>query len=276
MGLLIGLLGEIRKWDIASKSALIIAIILLVFDVIILFTQPALQTPALVGAVGLVIAIQIIFLWGNRTLVTPYSRAQQHFLRGEFEAVRDILKSEENPSIDTLVLLGNAYRNLGQLRESESVLRIALARKPNYHFALYGLGKIRLAMGDYAEAVQHFEKALKAGAPEIIRFDKGLAHYYLGENEACLAELEKMPDSGEIHRQAFAVYLFYTLTNARINASIVTRGLPFWEAELNGFANTAYGQTFARDVERMREIISLGSIGKANSICKSSPPNYWL
>jgi tetratricopeptide (TPR) repeat protein len=256
MGILIGLLVEIRRWDSASKSALALAIILLVLDALILFTQPNLQTPALIGGVGLVIALQAIFLWGNRTLVTPYSRAQQHFLKGEFEAVRDILKAEEEPTIDSLVLLGNAYRNLSQLRESESVLRIALARKANYHFALYGLGKIRLAMGDYAEAIQHFEKALKAGAPAIIRFDKALAHYYLGEHEACIAELEKMPDSGEIHRQAFAVYLHYTLTNARIDPRIVSQGLPFWEAELERFPNTAYGQALAEDVERMGELLS--------------------
>src|SRR5688572_29188624 len=103
MGILIGLLGEIRRWDIASKIALAIAIILLVLDAFVLFTQPDLQTFALIGGVGLVIALQAIFLWGNRSLVTPYSRAQQHFLRGEFEDVRDILKAEENPSIDTLV-----------------------------------------------------------------------------------------------------------------------------------------------------------------------------
>jgi tetratricopeptide (TPR) repeat protein len=257
MGILTGLLGEIRKWDSASKIALALAIMLLLLDAFILFSQPQLQTPALIGGIGLVIAIQAIFLWGNRTLVTPYSRAQQHFLKGEFEAVRDILKAEENPNIDTLVLLGNAYRNLGQLRESESVLRIALARKPNYHFALYGLGKIRLAMGDYAEAIQHFEKALQVDAPEIIRFDKALAHYYLGENEACIAELEKMPDSGEIHRQAFSVYLFYTILNARIDTQLVVKGLPFWEAELSRFANTAYGQALAQDVERMRALNSV-------------------
>lgn len=257
MGILIGLLGEIRRWDIASRIALATALLLLVLDALVLFTQPDLQTPALIGGVGLVIATQAIFLWGNRSLITPYSRAQQHFLNGEFEAVRDILKAEDEPSIDVLVLLGNAYRNLGQLRESESVLRIALARKANYHFALYGLGKIRLAMGDYAEAIQHFDKALKVGAPEIIRFDKALAHYYLGENEQCLAELEKMPDSGEIHRQAFAVYLHYTLTNARIDPSIVTRGLAFWEAELERFSNTTYGQALAKDVERMRALLTL-------------------
>lgn len=256
MGILIGMLGEIRRWDNASKAALALALLLLIIDAIVLFTQPALQSPALIGGIGLVIAIQAIFLWGNRTLMTPYSLAQQHFLRGEFEEARDILKAEENPGIDTLVLLGNAYRNLGQLRESESVLRIALARKPNYHFALYGLGKIRLATGDYAEALQHFEKALKMGAPEIIRFDKALAYHYLGDTENCLKELRAMPDSGEIHRQAFAAYLLHGYTNSAIEPKLIGEGLPFWEAELKRFENTAYGQALAEDVARMKTMRS--------------------
>jgi tetratricopeptide (TPR) repeat protein len=260
MGILLGLVGEIRKWDIASKVALAIAIILLIIDTFVLFTVPNLQMPALIGVVGLLISIQVIVLWGNRNLVTPYNQAQKAFVEGNFELARDILKADidnsAKPPIDSLVLLGNAYRNLGQLRESESVLRIALARKPYYHFALYGLGKIRLVMGDYDEAIQHFEKALKAGSPEIIRFDKALAHYYLGENEQALAELEKMPDSGEIHRQAFSVYLFYTLKDARIDPRLVINGLPFWEAELGRFSNTVYGKALAEDVARMQELRS--------------------
>lgn len=260
MGILIGLVGEIRKWDIASKVALAIAVILLVIDAFILFTQPNLQTFALVGGVGLLIAIQLIVLWGNRNLVTAYSQAQQAFIKGEFATARDILKadieSQVKPPIDSLVLLGNAYRNLGQLRESESVLRIALAQKPRYHFALYGLGKIRLAMGDYAEAIQHFEKALKADAPEIIRFDKALAHYYAGEDKQCLAELAAMPETSEVHRQAFAAYLLHGLNHAPApDTRLLANGLPFWEAELGRFANTAYGQALSEDVERMRAMI---------------------
>jgi tetratricopeptide (TPR) repeat protein len=260
MGILIGLLGEIRSWDSASKAALAIALALFVLDVIILFTQPALQTAALVGGVGLLIALQLIVLWGNRNLVTAYSQAQQAFIKGDFAAARDILKADiestAKPPIDSLVLLGNAYRNLGQLRESESVLRIALARKPYYHFALYGLGKIRLAMGDYAEAIQHFEKALKLDAPEIIRFDKALAHYYAGEEKQCLAELAAMPESNEIHRQAFAVYLSHRLENAPLpNAELLANCLPFWEAELGRFSNTSYGQALAGDIERIREMV---------------------
>jgi tetratricopeptide (TPR) repeat protein len=261
MGILIGLLGEIRNWDSASKLALAIALMLFVVDAFVLFTIQNLQTAALVGGLGLLIAIQMIVLWGNRSLITPYHQAQQKFINGEFAAARDILKADiENsakPPIDSLVLLGNAYRNLGQLRESESVLRIALARKPYYHFALYGLGKIRLAMGDYAEAIQHFEKALKADAPEIIRFDKAIAHYYAGDDKQALAELNAMPETNEIHRQAFASYLLHCLANAPMpEHELLADGLAFWEAELGRFPNTAYGNVLAGDIERMREMLS--------------------
>jgi tetratricopeptide (TPR) repeat protein len=264
MKILRGLLGEIRNWDKASQSALVIAIILLMIDVILLSTVPEIRSFAVFGGIGLLLAIQVIVLWGNRRMVTAYTQAQRYFMAGEFEQVIDVLKdyvdeqnnNDKTPTSDTLVLLGNAYRNLGQLRESESVLRIALARRPNYHFALYGLGKIRLAMGDYGEAIKHFEKALEAGAPPIIQFDLALAYHYDGAEDKAYQLLNNLPEINEAYRQLFATYLLYRLDEAsEPDLALIEMGLPFWEAEVERFGDTAYGQAVQQDVIALRDLL---------------------
>ena len=124
MGILIGLIKQIRLWDTSARVALVVDLVMLAITLIILSTSAALRTPAMIGAAGLLIALQVIFLWGNRSMITPYTLAQRHFMDGEFEQARTILKRDideltengKTPAIDTLVLLGNTYRILGQLR----------------------------------------------------------------------------------------------------------------------------------------------------------------
>lgn len=258
MRILINLLREIPKWDRASQISLAIAIILLLIVLTVLSTVPDVQTPALIGAVGLLLAIQGIFLWGNRNMVTPYTQAQRLFVNGEFEAVVSVLKQhieeEEHPIIDALVLLGNAYRNLGQLHESEAVLRIALARRKNFHFALYGVAKIRLAKGDYSEAIKHIETALQHGAPDVIRFD--LAHAMLrnGNEAEAISIFREFANSDDAFRALFAQYVLYVDGGEKPSRQIIEAGLPFWEAEIERFSDTLYGQSLTHDVERIRQL----------------------
>src|SRR5690606_30377814 len=213
MRILIGLLRAIPKWDIATQIALLIAIVLLIIDVIVLSTVPDLQTQSLIGAVGLLLAIQGIFMWGNRNMVTPFTQAQRHFIDGDFEQAVSVLKQyiddEKQPIIESLVLLGNAYRNLGQLHESESVLRIALARQQNYHFALYGVAKIRLVKGDYGEAIKHLETALNNGAPDVIRFDLAQALLRSGREDEALSIFREFIHALDAFRALFAQYVLY-------------------------------------------------------------------
>lgn len=260
MRILRSLLREIPKWDTPSQVALVIAIVLLLIDLAILSTVPELQTPALIGAVGLLLAIQAIFMWGNRSLVTPYTQAQRHFIAGEFEQVvtvlKDYIETEEHPVIDALVLLGNAYRNLGQLHESEAVLRIALARRSDYHFALYGVGKIRLAKGDYHEAIKHIEKALEHGAPESVRFDLAHALLRAGDEDEAVEILHQLPTFSETYRELFKQYVQHVLLNtAPPTQDLIESGLPFWEAEVKRFEHTPYGQAIRHDVETIQNLL---------------------
>ncbi|MEL7433428.1 MAG: tetratricopeptide repeat protein, partial [Chloroflexota bacterium] len=170
---------EIKNWDKASQIALAIALILFVLDIIVLATVPELQTQAAIGGVGLMLAIQAIVMWGNRNLVTAFTQAQRLFIVGEFAQAATVLEDhiaeEEHPVIDTLVLLGNIYRNLGKLDASRNILEQALERRADYHFALYAYGKTALAQGEYDTAIMYFQQAIDNDAPDVIAFDLVLA-----------------------------------------------------------------------------------------------------
>lgn len=259
MRILVGLFREIPKWDKASQIALGIALILLVLAMAILATVPDLQTSALIGGVGLLLAIQGIFMWGNRNMVSPYTKAQRLFVDGKFDEVVLVLKQyiadEPHPIIDALVLLGNAYRNLGQLHESEAILRIALARRKNYHFALYGVAKIRLAKGDYGEAIKHLETALEHGAPDIIRFDLAHALLRLGQESEAIEIFRELASSTDAHRALFAQYVLFVDGAEKPSSALITAGLPFWKAESERFHDTPYAQAIANDVVAIEKLL---------------------
>ncbi|MGB7341725.1 MAG: tetratricopeptide repeat protein [Phototrophicaceae bacterium] len=259
MRILLALFREIPKWDRPTQIALGIAFVLLIIDVIILSTQPDLQIPALVGAIGLLLGIQGIFMWGNRNLVTPFTQAQRHFIAGEFEQVVSVLKQyiedEAHPMIDALILLGNAYRTLGQLVESESVLRIAIARRHDYHFALYGLGKTLLAKGQYQIAFEQLEKSLSNGGSKTIHFDMALALFLASNLDEAVIECDKLPPVDEAYRQLFIAYIRY-MDNPHDESIVFNAdGLVFWQAEAERFAHTPYGQAIAESVIEMQQLL---------------------
>lgn len=248
------LLKEIPQWNRASQLALALAVLLLLIAVGTLATVPQLKTYAMISLIGLLLAIQAIVMWGNRRLVSPYTQAQRHFIAGDFQQVvgilKDYIKTEDHPIIDSFVLLGNAYRNLGQLHESEAVLRLALARRKDYHFALYGVGKIRLAKGDYAEAVRQFEAALENGASPSIRFDLAHALLRAGQETAALRLFAELPDDQANYRELFKRYVLHITENQPCpDYQLIQVGLPFWQAEVQRFAQTPYGQALQHDVQ---------------------------
>ena len=261
MGIIIGLVKQIRTWEISAKIALAVDLVLLLIAVYILFTNATLRTSALIGAAGLLVALQGIVLWGNRNMVAPYTQAQRHYLVGEFEKARDILRGDmdnlmasgKNPTIDSLVLLGNTYRNLGQLRESESILRIAVARRPDYHFAQYGLAKTRQAVGDYNSAITYLTQALKQGAPAIIRFDLAFTQYLRGDDGAARAVLKSIPETDETHRVLMTAYLNHELAQGALpEPELIEAGLPFWEAEVERYGHMPYGRDLSAIVGNLR------------------------
>ena len=263
MRTLIGLLKQIRTWDRTTKTALAIDLVLLILALIFVRTNPDLRTPALIGSAGLFIVLQIIVLWGNRNMVSIFTQAQRHYMAGEFEIVTALLRAEfdtlqsegKTPSIDALVLLGNAYRNNGQLRESESILRIAVARRPDYHFAQYGLAKTRQAVGDYNQVIQYLAEAIKRGAPEIVRFDLAFTQYLRGDDESAQSALNSIPETDEVHRILMTTYLNHELNNGQPpKRDLIDAGLPFWMAEVERFGHMPYGRDVQVIVDRLQKL----------------------
>jgi tetratricopeptide (TPR) repeat protein len=57
------------------------------------------------------------------------------------------------------VQLGHLYENTGDLKNAEMHYTIALQNRPNYAYALAGLGRLSLALRDYTKAVHYFLQA---------------------------------------------------------------------------------------------------------------------
>jgi tetratricopeptide (TPR) repeat protein len=81
--------------------------------------------------------------------------------------------------VAVLVNLGNVYLELNRLDEAKNNFALALQKQINNPAAHYGLGQVALSRRSYAEAVEHFEKAL-ALAPEANRIHYALAMAYRG------------------------------------------------------------------------------------------------
>lgn len=250
---------EIKNWDRASQIALAIALILFVIDIIVLATVPELQTQAAIGGIGLMLAIQAIVMWGNRNLVTAFTQAQRLFIAGEFAQAASVLEEhiaeEEHPVIDTLVLLGNTYRNLGRLEESRDILTQALERRADYHFALYAYGKTALAEGQYDTAMTYFQQAIDNDAPDVIAFDLVLTTYLLGDATKTQQLVADLPDLDEPHRQLFLAHITADKHATSLDKATQQAGLAFWQAEVDRFAHTPYGQQIAHETEQMKKLL---------------------
>ncbi len=254
------LLRAFRAWDRPSQIALAAALTLLVVTLsVAAFGSAELRQLALIGAGGLLIITQIIVMWGNRGMVTPYTRAQRAYLAEDFETASELLEAlriDGKADFRELTLLGNTYRQLGQLGKSEEVLTEALRLRPNHKFPLYGFGRTLLVQGRYPAARDAFRRALEAGAPLVVQFDLGDAcfrHEAWEEARRVLAGVSSVVE--EPQRALMTVYLLYRLDwGEPPSAALVEAGLPYWRAEAERYRHTPYGQALANDVRHMQTL----------------------
>jgi tetratricopeptide (TPR) repeat protein len=251
-------LRSFRAWDRPSQIAMLSVIPLFLLTLVMLtFATPQLKQPALIGLIGLVIAAQIIFMWGNRHMVTPYTQAQRHYLDGNFEFARQVLEnlqSNGKADVRSLTLLGNTYRQLGLLDESEEVLTKALDLRPFDHFPLYGIGRTLLVKGLFAQAADKMNQALDAGAPLIVRFDLAEAFYRQGLDDQARVALHAIQEIvDEPHRALMTAYMLYRLGEEQAPAhDLVINGLSYWQDNAARFQATPYGQMLADDVQQLQ------------------------
>ena len=258
---------RLPQWDLSSRLALGIALVLLVLMLVLGFTgPPALRWPARIGAFGLLLSLQLLFLWANRRDASPYHQAQQHFVAGEYGRARALLEGipeRSRVSVDALVLLGNTYRHLGLYPASRRALTQALQHKPRHHLALFSAGKLHLVCGDYERARDFIARALEAGAPPIVTFELGQAHYMLGECDPAIEALEEAgpllaDDPPLLLMQRFL--LFRLGQGALPDRPLIDAGMAFWRDEAAKHAGMPYGAQLRAALAQLED--ARESVGK--------------
>lgn len=255
------LIRAFRGWERSTQFAFLMAFVLfLISFVVFVGSSGNLHQSALIGCIGLVIALQVIFMWGNRTMVTAYTQAQRRYLAEDFVGARDILEAyhkTDRPNVNSLTLLANTYRQLGDLDKSEEIVKKALALRPFDHFPLYSFGRTLLIRGQYAQAVDVLKQALQAGAPSIVEFDLGEALYRNGDFDASAEILERIRDpQQEAFRLLMTDYLRYRLGRGYVpDAGEISTGILYWQELAKRFRTTPYGQTLADDVAFMQTLV---------------------
>lgn len=156
------------NWETRSKLAFALAVILLIVVLVVGGRLPdEARSAVVVGVIGLLVAMQGIFLYANRNMVTPFTQAQRLILDARYDDAISLLENtmSDSPDTQTLTLLGSAYRMAGRVGESGQILTKALQMSPKHHFSLYSFGRTLLASGQYAEAEDAFWRAIENGSP---------------------------------------------------------------------------------------------------------------
>lgn len=254
------LFQDFRHWERLTQIAFILALILLPIATVMILSAPQHERINLVFGFGaLIFVTQMIVLWGNRTMITPYTQAQRFYLAGDFEQTRTLLENvRESGKADmrVLTLLGNTYRQLGMLSESEMILYEALDKAPNNHFPLYNFGRTLLSMGRFDEAVEVIQRALDEGAPAVTRFDLAEAFFMGGKaDQARDMLLEISPTLLEPHRALMAKWWLYQFgVGEHPSTDLIIEGLPYWEAASQRFQHTLYGKQIGEIVGTLQAL----------------------
>lgn len=254
-------LSMFRAWELSARLAFLLALVLLVISLILMRFGPAeIRQPALVGFVGLIFASQVIFMWGNRHMVTSFTRAQRRYRAEDFEGARLILErlqAEGKADAAALTLLANTYRQLGMLDASEQIVRKALLLRPSDPFPLYSLGRTLLVQGKYNDAILILQQAIEAGAPELVEFDLGEALYRAGNVEDSRTILNQIHwTNQEAFRRVMTDYLLYRIGDCGPPApKVISSGLVYWQSSADRFQQTPYGQALAKDVAEMQRLM---------------------
>lgn len=235
-------------WSRRQLSILAILLVLALFLGSIASFGPAeLRNPFWIGFMIVAVAVQVLILWASRgSMMTPYGRAQRAFVAGDFDTAQNLLRdyTQQHPEdVRALTLLGNTYRQLGRLEESHTILSRALNIAPEHYFPLYGFGRTLLSEGLYAEAAEHIQRAISAGAPSVVQFDFAEALYHAGERQQAGEILRDVhPNLREPFRQLMAQHLLHQLNlDVQPEPALIRDGLPYWEASAERFQQTPYG-----------------------------------
>ncbi len=224
----------------------------------------------LLSLIGLMALVQMTVLFWGGLKRRAFTIAQHHYIKGEFEEAAQLLETSlqnahQTPDARSLALLGNTYRQLGQLGQSEERLRAAVDIAPQDDMALYGLGRTLLARGVYDEAAQYIESALDNGARKPVRADLALALYYADSDPERLLDMVRRAArllNLEEYRLLWVNYLVHQLIDDEQEQTLALRiiahnagGLAYWQSQARHYADTDYGKRMAADVLAIKAIL---------------------
>ncbi len=239
-----------RRLIISGTLAFIAALLLLLLSVA---GPPEARLWMALGLILLLVIVQVIMLFFRPPDRSAFGLAREAFMAGDFAAAADQLEKLVviRPTARGYTLLGNTYRQLGRMQDSHAAIEHALQLRSNDAYALYGMGRLELAQGNFENASDWFDKALKAGAPGNVASDLGYAEYFLGNWEEALRILQKT--TRIMRLEPYRVYLTNAILYALIrdksseaakiassNLQSATSGAAYWEAEIARHPDGAY------------------------------------
>lgn len=230
--------------DPRARLALGIAVLEVVFVGVMTNIGSAEDFPLVVSVLIVASALQIGALFYNQR--GGFSQAQKLFVSGDYEQAIAQLEAQEQRDSKAETLLGNAYRQNGQLEKSESTLRAVLEASPRDAFPLYGLGRTLLAQGRFSAASETIGQAVELGGRKVIRAELALAHFLEGRPEAAKAEALRAVRNLQMepHRHLMMNYILHQVDDDSRAAEMMPRfmqGLTYWQHEARRFSNTQYG-----------------------------------
>lgn len=238
---------QFRSWERPAQISFVMALLLAIPAVILSLTgDETIRGYAVISLMASLFVAQLIFLWANRGMVNDYTRAQRHFLRGEFGQAVTILNNhiQNHPKdVQAMTLLGNTYRQLGDLEASHAILLEAVNIQPMNYFPLYGFGRTLLVAGQFSQAITTFQKTLKAGGHPITYFDIGEAAYFDGDVQIAREALQRAlaEGDGDENRVWMANALLAQLDKTHIPPATDDSRV-YWLAQADLFKNTPYGK----------------------------------
>jgi tetratricopeptide (TPR) repeat protein len=136
--------------------------------------------------------------------------------KGAIEAMRMAVTAggpgDENTEW-TRVQLGQLYEKTGDFKKADTLYQSSLNLRPNYPYALAGLGRVAMAAKDYAKAIAYFEKADALISDSGIREELTDAYRLTGQEkkakdmaEKNIEELFKHTEMGDDDNQSIGHY----------------------------------------------------------------------
>lgn len=240
-----------RRLLLSAVLAFIAAFLLLLLSIA---GPPESRLWMALGLILLLVVIQVFLLFFRPPDRSAFGLAREAFMAGDFNSAAEQLEKliTIHPTARSYTLLGNTYRQLGRMQDSRAAIDQALKLRTNNAYALYGMGRLELAQGNFEAAAEWFDRALKAGAPGNVACDLGYAEYFLGNKDAALHTLQKT--TRIMRLEPYRVYLtnaiLYGLISNKVsdggktalsNLKSAASGAAYWEAEYARFPDSAYG-----------------------------------